>query len=81
MADEEEAPDTEAPSAVDAAFSGMPGLRESMQQGQQPPAAPAETGEGGGDTPEAPSRRQVEDSEAVTEALNQIPGLRDQMGR
>jgi hypothetical protein len=81
MTEEEEAPDTEAPSAVDAAFAGMPGLRESMQPGQQPPAAQDDTGEGEGDSPGAANRRKVEDSEAVTEALNQIPGLRDQMGR
>jgi hypothetical protein len=78
---EEETPDTEAPSAVDSAFAGIPGLRDSMQQRQPPQAPQDDTGEGEGDSPVTPSRRQVEDSDAVTEALNQMPGLRDQMGR
>lgn len=77
MAEEQQEQD-----AVDSALANMPGLRESMEQRQTSrPAetAGAEVGEES-DPAVAPKRPQVEDSDAVAEALNQIPGLRERTG-
>ena len=76
MADDQETPD-----AVESAFSGMPGLRENTEQRPAPTAPPnAGEAEDQADSFAAPQKPQVEDSEAVNEALNQMPGLRDSIG-
>ena len=77
MADESK---NESQSAVDAALSGIPGLRESVQERKQPPSNQDYLNEGGGDPGFVANRPKVDDSDAVTEALSKIPGLREKMG-
>jgi hypothetical protein len=70
-------------SAVDDALSQIPGLAESLDRTSAARRQPAgdEADEEEGDEEAAPARPAQQDSAAVQAALDQIPGLRDSLGR
>lgn len=84
MSDNEKTPEDS--SAVEEALSKIPGLADQVGSDPQQantdyvnPDEPAQEQEPEGVAPE--KREPVEDSDAVQAALNQIPGLKDQVDR
>lgn len=84
MSDSEKTPEDS--SAVEEALDKIPGLADQVGSDPQKaetdylnPDEPAQEQEPEGVAPE--EREPVEDSDAVQAALNQIPGLRDQVDR
>jgi len=67
--------------SIEEAMSQIPGLKESVKEHKPEPTGVDYFAETPGDDPSVAKRKDVEDSDAVAAALDQIPGLRKKMGK
>ena len=67
--------------SIEDAMSQIPGLRESVETHKPEPTGVDYFAETAGDDPSVAKRQEVEDSDSVQAALDQIPGLRKKMGK
>ena len=67
--------------SIEDAMTQIPGLRENVQGHKPEPTGVDYFAETPGDDPSVAKRKDVEDSESVAAALDQIPGLRKKMGK
>ncbi|MEX2552068.1 MAG: hypothetical protein WD627_03585 [Actinomycetota bacterium] len=67
--------------SIEDAMSQIPGLRENVSAHKPEPTGVDYFAETPGDDPSVAKRKDVEDSDAVAAALDQIPGLRKKLGQ